>query len=80
MTDYDRDNLIAGASTLFGIFFVGVAVIGVGVMVIGPGMLSYTLKTNNYQTSLKMIAECRVRAKSSADVICGKIPTWEQYK
>jgi hypothetical protein len=80
MTDYDRDNLIAGASTLFGIFFVGVAVIGVGVMVIGPGMLSYILKTNNYQTSLKMITECRVQTKVNSDEICGKIPTWEQYK
>jgi hypothetical protein len=49
-------------------------------MLIGAGMLDYTLKTNNYQTSLKMITECRVRAKSSADDTCGKIPTWEQYK
>ena len=80
MTDYERDNLIAGASTLFSIFFVGVAVIGVGVMVIGPGMLSYILKTNNYQTSLKMITECRVQTKANSDEICGKIPTWEQYK
>ena len=43
-------------------------------------MQKYSQKTHNYQTSLKMITECRVRAKSSSDDTCGKIPTWEQYK
>jgi hypothetical protein len=43
-------------------------------------MLDYTLKTNNYQTALKMTTECRVQTKVNSDEICGKIPTWEQYK
>lgn len=37
-------------------------------------------KTNNYQRALTITTACRVREKSSADAICGKIPTWEQYK
>ena len=73
MTEYEKE-------CVFSICAVLVSALVVGFMLIGAGMLDYTLKTNNYQTSLKMITECRVRAKSSADVICGKIPTWEQYK
>tara|TARA_R110000868_G_scaffold166823_7_gene401005 strand:+ start:1308 stop:1532 length:225 start_codon:yes stop_codon:yes gene_type:complete len=49
-------------------------------ILVGSEILKYAQKTDNYQTSLKMITECRVRAKSSADDTCGKIPTWEQYK
>ena len=49
-------------------------------ILVGSEILKYEQKTDNYQTSLKMITECRVRAKSSADDTCGKIPTWEQYK
>ena len=37
-------------------------------------------KITNYQHALTITTACRVRAKSGADVICGKIPTWEQYK
>ena len=66
MTDYVRDILVS--------------VFVVGVMVIGPGMLSYILKTNNYQTSLKLVTECRLQPNINPDEICGKIPTWEQYK
>jgi hypothetical protein len=73
MTEYEKDNLIAMAS-VFGSALV------VGFMLIGAGMLDYTLKTNNYQTALKMITECRVQTKANSDEICGKIPTWEQYK
>jgi type III secretory pathway component EscU len=73
MTDYEKE-------CVFSICAVLVSALVVGFMLIGAGMLDYTLKTNNYQTSLKMITECRVRAKSSADDTCGKIPTWEQYK
>ena len=46
----------------------------------GSEMVKYTQKTHNYRTSLKMITECRVRAKASADDTCGKIPTWVEYK
>ena len=49
-------------------------------ILVGSEILKYEQKTDNYQTSLKMITECRVRAKSSSDDTCGKIPTWEQYK
>ena len=73
MTEYERDNLYAGAGVFFGIFFVGV-------MFIGAVTLDYKLKTNNYQTALKMTTECRVQTKVNSDEICGKIPTWEQYK
>jgi hypothetical protein len=73
MTEYDEEWVfpicVAFASVIVG-----------GVMFIEAVTLDYKLKTNNYQTSLKMITECRVRAKSSADDTCGKIPTWEQYK
>jgi hypothetical protein len=51
-----------------------------GIMHTGAGVLDYKLKTNNYQTALKMTTECRVQTKANSDVICGKIPTWEQYK
>ena len=49
-------------------------------ILVGSEILKYEQKTDNYQTSLKMITECRVRAKSSADDTCGKIPTWMEYK
>lgn len=73
MTEYDEE-------WVFPICAVFASVIVGGIMFIGAGTLDYQLKTNNYQTALKMITECRVRAKSSADDTCGKIPTWEQYK
>ena len=80
MTEYDEE-------WVFPICAVFASVIVGGVMVIGAGTLDYqlrtkdyTLKTNNYQTSLKMITECRVQTKANSDEICGKIPTWEQYK
>jgi len=73
MTEYDEEWVfpicVAFASVIVG-----------GVMVIGAGMLDYTLRTNNYQTALKMTTECRVQTKVNSDEICGKIPTWEQYK
>jgi hypothetical protein len=37
-------------------------------------------KITNYQRALTITTACRVQAKSNADYICGKIPTWEQYK
>jgi hypothetical protein len=37
-------------------------------------------KIKNYQRALTITTACRVQAKASADEICGKIPTWEQYK
>jgi hypothetical protein len=37
-------------------------------------------KMINYQRALTITTACRVQAKSSFDEICGKIPTWEQYK
>jgi hypothetical protein len=78
MTEYERDNLIAAGSVF-------VSFLIVGIMFIGAGTLDYTLRTNNYQTALKVIAECRVQThhqhpKANLDAICGKIPTWEQYK
>jgi hypothetical protein len=73
MTEYDEE-------WVFPICVMFASVIVGGVMVIGAGMLDYTLKTNNYQTALKMITECRVQTKLNPDEICGKIPTWEQYK
>jgi Na+/pantothenate symporter len=73
MTEYDKEWLISFS-------FVFVFVFVVGIMFIGAGTLDYQLKTNNYQTALKMITECRVQAKLNPDEICGKIPTWEQYK
>ena len=73
MTEYEKE-------CVFSICAVLASALVVGVMVIGAGMLDYTLKTNNYQTALKMTTECRVQTKVNSDVICGKIPTWEQYK
>jgi hypothetical protein len=73
MTQNDNDVLImVGGSLAFVVIF--------SIILIGSESLNYTQRTDNYQTSLKMITECRVRAKSSADDTCGKIPTWEQYK
>jgi len=37
-------------------------------------------KTTNYQRALTITTACRVQAKLNPDKICGKIPTWEQYK
>jgi hypothetical protein len=37
-------------------------------------------KTTNYQRALTITTACRVQAKLNPDEICGKIPTWEQYK
>jgi type III secretory pathway component EscU len=73
MTEYEKE-------CVFSICAVLVSALVVGFMLIGAGVLDYKLKTNNYQTALKMTTECRVQAKSSADDTCGKIPTWEQYK
>jgi type III secretory pathway component EscU len=78
MTEYEKE-------CVFSICAVLVSALVVGFMLIGAGMLDYTLKTNNYQTALKMITECRVQThhqhpKANLDAICGKIPTWEQYK
>ena len=63
--------ICGGVLTFFVIFTISLT---------GSEILKYSQKTDNYRTSLKMITECRVRAKSSADDTCGKIPTWEQYK
>jgi len=80
MTEYEKE-------WVFPICAVFASVIVGGVMVIGAGTLDYQLRTkdyqlrtNNYQTALKMITECRVQTKLNPDEICGKIPTWEQYK
>ena len=73
MTEYEKDNLIALAIVFAFVFFIGI-------MFVGAGTLDYKLRTNNYQTALKMVTECRVQAKLNPDKICGKIPTWEQYK
>jgi hypothetical protein len=73
MTEYDEE-------WVFPICVVFASVIVSGIMFIGAGTLDYTLKTNNYQTALKMTTECRVQTKLNPDEICGKIPTWEQYK
>jgi type III secretory pathway component EscU len=73
MTEYEKECVFSVCAVL-------VIALVVGFMLIGSGMLDYTLKTNNYQTSLKMITECRVQTKANSDEICGKIPTWEQYK
>ena len=73
MTEYEKE-------CVFSICAVLASALVVGFMLIGAGMLDYTLKTNNYQTALKMTTECRVQTKANSDEICGKIPTWEQYK
>ena len=73
MTQNDNDvSIMVGGVLAFLVIFSSI--------LIGSETIKYSQKTDNYQTSLKMITECRVRAKASADAICGKIPTWEQYK
>ena len=37
-------------------------------------------KTTNYQDALIITTACRLQPNINPDVICGKIPTWEQYK
>ena len=37
-------------------------------------------KITNYQRALTITTACRVQTKLNPDEICGKIPTWEQYK
>jgi hypothetical protein len=37
-------------------------------------------KTTNYLRALTITTECRLQPNINPDVICGKIPTWEQYK
>ena len=37
-------------------------------------------KLIEYQRALYITTECRVQTKLNPDEICGKIPTWEQYK
>jgi hypothetical protein len=80
MTECERDNLIAMASVFGSALVVGFMLIGAGTLDYQLRIKDYTLKTNNYQTALKMITECRLQPNINPDVICGKIPTWEQYK
>jgi hypothetical protein len=37
-------------------------------------------KITNYQRALTITTACRLQPNINPDVICGKIPTWEQYK
>ena len=37
-------------------------------------------KMKNYQRALTITTACRLQPNINPDVICGKIPTWEQYK
>ena len=37
-------------------------------------------KMENYQRALIITHACRLQPNINPDVICGKIPTWEQYK
>jgi hypothetical protein len=37
-------------------------------------------KTTNYQRALTITTACRLQPNINPDEICGKIPTWEQYK
>ena len=37
-------------------------------------------KMENYQRALIITTACRFQPNINPDVICGKIPTWEQYK
>ena len=37
-------------------------------------------KIKNYQQALIITTACRLQPNINPDVICGKIPTWEQYK
>jgi hypothetical protein len=37
-------------------------------------------KIKNYQRALTITTACRLQPNINPDEICGKIPTWEQYK
>ena len=37
-------------------------------------------KTTNYQRALTITTACRLQPNINPDEICGKIPTWGQYK
>jgi hypothetical protein len=37
-------------------------------------------KITNYQRALTITTACRLQPNINPDEICGKIPTWEQYK
>ena len=37
-------------------------------------------KITNYQRALTITTACRLQPNINPDVICGKIPTWDQYK
>jgi hypothetical protein len=37
-------------------------------------------KTTNYQRALTITTACRLQPNINPDEICGKIPTWKQYK
>jgi hypothetical protein len=37
-------------------------------------------KMTNYQKALTITTACRLQPNINPDEICGKIPTWEQYK
>ena len=37
-------------------------------------------KMENYQRALIITHACRLQPNINPDAICGKIPTWEQYK
>ena len=37
-------------------------------------------KITNYQRALTITTACRLQPNINPDAICGKIPTWEQYK
>jgi hypothetical protein len=37
-------------------------------------------KIKNYQHALTITTACRLQPNINPDAICGKIPTWEQYK
>ena len=37
-------------------------------------------KITNYQDALIITTACRLQPNINPDEICGKIPTWEQYK
>jgi len=37
-------------------------------------------KITNYHRALTITTACRLQPNINPDEICGKIPTWEQYK
>ena len=37
-------------------------------------------KMKNYQRALTITTACRLQPNINPDVICGKIPTWVEYK